>query len=213
MAEDSDNLESSDEDLEFVDYENEITREKWLPAEPKLFLIHTGKRFVKYGEDHDDEESGIESENSGSDQDDDEELDEDFRIDNHRTHSEYMTLRQVGNFTQKHLRSNCIYVLDFDSDIFVWIGSKVKGELVVESFKKIGQAVEAIHSKGRRRKEKASFSITYQGFEPTVFKNAFPVWEAFPREGIDNDIGEISEEDSDGSSVRTDSEGEEEKKE
>ena len=37
--------------------------------------------------------------------------------------------------------------------------------------------------------------MTNQGFEPEVFKNAFPSWDAFPRAGIDDE--EISEEDED----------------
>ena len=38
-----------------------------------------------------------------------------------------------------------------------------------------------------------------QGFEPEVFKNAFPIWEPFPRPGID-DSDAINEEDEDSDS-------------
>ena len=50
-----------------------------------------------------------------------------------------------------------------------------------------------VHSKGKHRHEKIAISLTFQGFEPDVFKTAFPVWLAFPRVGIDVNA-EISEE-------------------
>ena len=112
---------------------------------------------------------------SGS-EDEDEEFT--FHIENHRTHSEYMTLKQVNNFTQKSLFSTGIYMLDFDSEIFVWIGKDVPQDKVVQSFKHVGQAANGVHSKGKRRRDKIAFSITYQGFEPEVFKTAFASWDS-----------------------------------
>ena len=47
----SDNFESSDEDIELIDYDNEITRNLWMPSEAKLYCIYDGRRFINYNED------------------------------------------------------------------------------------------------------------------------------------------------------------------
>ena len=114
---------------------------------------------------------------------------------NTRTHSEYMTMRQTNNFSQDSLRADGIFVVDHESDIFVWIGSKVKGEKVVDSIQKVGQAVHAINGKGRQRRDKISFSFVRQGYEPDIFRKIFPRWESFAKSETEN--YEISEEDSD----------------
>ena len=84
-------------------------------------------------------------------------------------------------------------MLDFESEIFIWIGSKVPNTVVVTSFKHVANTIRGTNGKGKNRRNKISLSMTNQGFEPEVFKNAFPSWDAFPRTGIDD--GEISEED------------------
>ena len=106
-----------------------------------------------------------------------------------------MTMRQTNNFSQDSLRADGIFVVDHESDIFVWIGSKVKGEKVVDSIQKVGQAVHAINGKGRQRRDKISFSFVRQGYEPDIFRKIFPRWESFAKSEMEN--YEISEEDSD----------------
>lgn len=49
----SDNLSSSDEDIEMFDYDNDITQGLWLPNEPKLFVIYNGKKFISYDDEGD----------------------------------------------------------------------------------------------------------------------------------------------------------------
>ena len=86
-------------------------------------------------------------------------------------------------------------MLDFESEIFIWIGSKVPNTVVVTCFKHVADTIRGTNGKGKNRRNKISLSMTNQGFEPEVFKNAFPSWDAFPRAGIDDE--EISEEDED----------------
>lgn len=83
-------------------------------------------------------------------------------------------------------------MLDFDSEVFVWMGSKVPKDKMVNCFKYVGQCTRAVSCKGKRRLERISFAITYQGYEPEIFKNAFHHWVPFNREGID-DVDAISE--------------------
>jgi len=85
-------------------------------------------------------------------------------------------------------------MLDYDSDVFVWMGKDVPGEAKVSCFKHVGHAARGVHCKGKNRRDRISFSFVQQGFEPKVFTDAFPRWEPFPREGIDDDDNQISEE-------------------
>ena len=103
-------------------------------------------------------------------------------------------MKQVNNFKQETLRSNGIYLLDYDSEVIVWVGNKVPADRYVQCFKKVGHCVRGVSSKGHKRRDKISFSFTYQGFEPEIFKSAFSVWEPFPRTGIDEEDDHISEE-------------------
>ena len=152
-----------------------------------------------------DNDMGSSEEDSGGESGGDEgaktmeELESMFHIDNHRTHSEYMTMKQMNEFNQEVLRPTAIFTLDFDSDIFLWIGSKVPKDKIVTCFKHVDQACRSVHSKGKRRRDRINFSITYEGFEPEIFKQAFPSWTPFKRPGLD-DNENISEEDEDSDS-------------
>mmetsp|Transcript_25480 Transcript_25480/g.34037 ORF Transcript_25480/g.34037 Transcript_25480/m.34037 type:complete len:266 (+) Transcript_25480:3381-4178(+) len=192
----SEDFGSSDEDIELFDFENEITSKFWLPAEPRLFCIYNGRRFVNYNDEQDlvnrQAENVSDSEVSGS-EDEKEDREEVFNILNTRTHSEYMTMKQTNRFSQDSLRSASIYMIDHESEVFIWVGSKVPGEIVIDSIQKVGQAAHSVHGKGKQRRDKISFSFVRQGFEPEIFKNIFPKWEPFSRTGLDE--FEISEED------------------
>lgn len=146
----SEDFGSSDDDIELFDYENQVTSDYWLPNEARLFCIYNGRRFVNYNDEQDlvnrQAENISDSEASGSEEEDKEDV---FTITNTRTHSEYMTMKQSYGFTQDTLRSNGIYMLDHDSDIFIWIGSKVSSDIGIDSMQKVGQAVHSVHGKGR----------------------------------------------------------------
>ena len=110
-----------------------------------------------------------------------------------------MTMKQINNFNQSVLKPHCIYLLDFDSEVFIWFGSDVSSKNIVASFLYVGRAIRGVHSKGKNRRDKIACSITYQGFEPEIFKSAFGEWSPFQRKGLDTD--QISDEsDEDGSS-------------
>ena len=133
----SENFSSSDEDIEMFDYDNDITQGIWLPNEPKLYVIYDGKKFVSYDDEgdmmnrHEDSDGGSASDHEG----------EIFHIENHKTHSEYMTMKELHSFKQETLCSNAIYMLDFESEVFVWVGSKVPKEKSVQCSKYVGHCV------------------------------------------------------------------------
>jgi len=49
----SDEIDSSDEEIEFYEYENALTSKIWMPNEPKLYAIYNGQKFVNYKDETD----------------------------------------------------------------------------------------------------------------------------------------------------------------
>ena len=47
----SDDLDSSEEELGLIEYENSFTRGIWLPEDPRLFLIFNGQKFIDYDDE------------------------------------------------------------------------------------------------------------------------------------------------------------------
>jgi len=91
----SEDLDSSDDDVEFIEYENHLTKQIWLPNEAKLYVIYNGRRFVNYNDEQDlmnKQEEDVSDSQSGSDSEEKDE-EEVFQIKNHRAHSEYMTTK------------------------------------------------------------------------------------------------------------------------
>ena len=88
----SDQAASSDEEIELIDYDNEITKNLWLPNEPKLYVIYNGYKFINYNGEHDLlGEAGNDGDSEEGKHSEDEEVLS--KIENYRTHSEYMTMR------------------------------------------------------------------------------------------------------------------------
>lgn len=98
----SEDFGSSDDDVEFYEFDNEVTSNYWVPTEARFFVIYNGRGFVNYNDEQDlvnrqaEDVSG--SDGSGSEE---EPVDEEqvFDIANARVHSEYMTMRQINNFS------------------------------------------------------------------------------------------------------------------
>ena len=103
----------------------------------------------------------------------DNEVEREFSIEDARVHSEYMGLKEVHNFGQDTLKTRNIFMLDYGSQIFLWVGSKVPPNRVVGVFKFAGRAIKAINSRGSFRLRKIALSLIFEGFEPEEFKRAF----------------------------------------
>lgn len=63
-------------------------------------------------------------------------------------------------------------MLDFDSDIILWIGSKVESKFKRMMFRLANAALAVIYPKSHHR-DGVSMSITFEGYEPEVFTSAF----------------------------------------
>ena len=79
------------------------------------------------------------------------------------------------------MRSTGIYMLDYESEVFIWVGRNVPKESVNKVFRASGLAVAAVSCKGMARMRKISMSLTWQGYEPQAFTRAFKTWEPFEK--------------------------------
>ena len=181
-----------------IEFDNKLTKHIWLPQEPRLFMIYSGSKFVPY-------DASADFEGYSDDEDEDEEMkDQVFDLDGNngvsdpRTHSEKISLKEIHNINQEILKSTGIYMLDYESEVFIWIGSNVKKTVIPHFAGAAGQAMTSINSKGAARMRKITLSMIWQGDEPLAFTNAFKKWEPFPKQGLVDEKAEISEEGSSG---------------
>jgi hypothetical protein len=72
-----------------------------------------------------------------------------------------MTLRQINNFKQENLDTHSIMMLDFDSEVYIWVGSLVPKNKVVCCFEHCINALRGVHSKAKRRRDKIAFSLIF----------------------------------------------------
>ena len=89
-------------------------------------------------------------------------------------------------------------MLDFDSEVFIWVGKDVPSKMLSRVYNKAARAIRAVSCKGKKRIQNITISLTFQGYEPEAFKSAFKSgWEPFQRPGIDDKT--INESDSESS--------------
>lgn len=113
---------------------------------------------------------------------------------------EELGLKEIKNFNQEMLRPDSIYLLDFESEAFIWVGKSVPKDILVESYKLALNAMENIHCCGKARINRVTLSLVSYAYEPRIFKSAFKSgWIDFARP--DQALsGAIKEENSDGDS-------------
>ena len=71
------------------------------------------------------------------------------------------------------LRPNGIYLLDLESEAFLWIGKDVKKSFVVDCYKLAIQAMNNLHCTGCIRLRVATLNLVFYGYEPQMFRAAF----------------------------------------
>jgi hypothetical protein len=86
-------------------------------------------------------------------------------------------------------------MLDFTSEIIIWVGSTVKKQIMRKVFQLAQFTVKHYDPRGKQRLQKVTVSLTYEGFEPELFKQAFKNdWKPFAKPT--EDISEEGSEDS-----------------
>ena len=107
-------------------------------------MLFSGTEFIDYGQNFD----------SQSEDEDDESSDP-------RVHAENVSLKEIFNYSQNCLRSRGVYLLDFESEVFVWIGADVKATAFPNIAQSAGQAIRVINPKGRARIRKITLSFVW----------------------------------------------------
>jgi Gelsolin repeat len=78
-----------------------------------------------------------------------------------------MVVKEIYNFSQDSLDPRGIYLLDFDSEAFIWIGKSVKQkDKIASAFQMALHAMKVVHSRGNDRLKLATVSMLHQAFEP-----------------------------------------------
>ena len=88
--EESNDLSSDDENFDMIEYDNELTRNIWLPQEPRLFALYIGNKYISYNEENWMGGPESESEEDGPE--------EDTVIEDPLTHAEMIDLKNITNY-------------------------------------------------------------------------------------------------------------------
>ena len=87
--------------------------------------------------------------------------------------SEELGLKEIRNFSQDMLRQDSVYLIDYESEAFVWVGKKVPKDVLTDSFSLALSAMENIHCCGKERIKRVTLSMVNYAYEPQIFKTAF----------------------------------------
>lgn len=87
--------------------------------------------------------------------------------------SEELGLKEIRNYSQEMLRQDSVFLLDFESEAFIWIGKRVPKDILTESYSLALNAMENIHCCGKERTKRVTLSLIHQAYEPQIFKTAF----------------------------------------
>ena len=78
-----------------------------------------------------------------------------------------------------------IYLLDFESLAFIWVGKDVPKDVRTKAFSLASKALIAVNCKGKSRLNMMSLNLVFYGYEPEVFKMAFrQKWERLAQPGL-----------------------------
>ena len=86
---------------------------------------------------------------------------------------EQFILKEIHCFSQKSLDQKGLFLLDYSSDCFLWIGKKVSEQHRILALQVAYQTLALLHPKGAAHIEKMAINIVESGFEPDIFKQAF----------------------------------------
>jgi len=83
---------------------------------------------------------------------------------------ELVQTNEIHNFHQGMLSASGIYLLDFESEAFVWIGKLAPKHRQAVALQLATEALELVSIKGHSRAENMTINLVYYGFEPDIFK-------------------------------------------
>lgn len=73
--------------------------------------------------------------------------------------AEELGLKQITNFSQEMLRKNGVYLLDFESEAFIWIGRSVHKPFISDCYNMAMAAMNNIHCNGCVRMKNVTLNL------------------------------------------------------
>jgi len=150
---DTNSEDSAENFKEMLLHENKLTKQYWLPQEPSMYVLAVGNVRVDY-----DFEQAIDRATGGAVS-----L---IRSKPERMVSEELGLKEIRNFTQEMLRADGVYLLDFESEAFIWVGKNAPKDVITESYVMALRAMENVHCCGKERIKRVTLSLVNYAYEP-----------------------------------------------
>lgn len=106
-------------------------------------------------------------------------------------------MKEIHRFRQRSLDDKGVFLLDFASEAFLWVGKKVQDKDRLQMFQLAIQHLSLLHQQSKELTERVALSIVESGYEPEIFKSAFVLdgWQNFEHTLLT--AGKNNDEDSD----------------
>ena len=94
---------------------------------------------------------------------------------------ETVVLKEIHSFRQRSLDDKGVFLLDFASEAYLWIGKKVVDKDRLYMYQLALQHLGLLHQQSKDLVERIVLSIVESGYEPEIFKSAFVLggWQNF----------------------------------
>ncbi len=108
-------------------------------------------------------------------------------------------MKEIHRFKQRSLDDKGVFLLDFASEAYLWIGKKVQDKDRLQMYQLAIQHLSLLHQQSKELTERIAISIVESGYEPEVFKSAFIVdgWQNFEHTLLSTQVTGKNDEDSD----------------
>jgi hypothetical protein len=75
--------------------------------------------------------------------------------------AEEFGLKEITNFSQELLQEDGVYILDFESEAFIWVGKRVPHDFISDVFDKSLVALRSIHKCGTYRLKQLTLNLVF----------------------------------------------------
>lgn len=134
-----------------------------MPQEPRLFCLIFNGSAVEY-----------ESSEASGDQ---EAADAGGKGEANTAERDNIIFKEIHSFNQKSLSEKGSFLLDFHSEAFIWVGRKVQAKDRALIYQLAFSLLAQLHQQNKDLIERSlTFSMIESGYEPELFKSAFPSW-------------------------------------
>ena len=194
--------DDDDEDVPLVKYESPFIKKTIVPQEPRLYCLIYNSQVVEY------QEAGIglndslvvnESPMIVTPQTPRLNQDRETQGSVCLAENESVVMKEIHRFRQRSLDDKGVFLLDFASEAYLWVGKKIQDKDRLQMYTLAMQHLSMLHQQSKDLAERIAISIVESGYEPEVFKSAFVVggWQNFEHTLLPSQSSGKNDEDSD----------------